>query len=137
MSAVRQVWWAGLGAFSALAAGARQAADQVGRWAEKGRPLAEQRRAAAAGHIHHWNARIAQVVDDAGTLLRETAEYEGRRLVKRFGIATTEDLNLLAAHLEALDRKLDAHPALRRLAAQPTQPTQPAELAAPAAPGAP
>jgi hypothetical protein len=108
----RQLWLAGLGALGTLGATAslprvasrgRQLRQLMGRLAEKGQPVAERQRT----RIDSLNAHASRAVQGAATLLRETAKYEGRRLLERFNLATTEDLRLLAARLEALDKKLD------------------------------
>jgi hypothetical protein len=109
-----RLWLAGLGAAATAAAGAPRLAAQgrrlVDRLVEKGQPLAERQ---AAG-VSRIGARLGSLSDhagrtvrSAGTLLRETAEYETRRLLERLDLATVEDLRLLAAHLETLDKKLD------------------------------
>jgi hypothetical protein len=103
----RQLWLAGLGAAATavgsaprLAARGRQLVDRL---AEKGQPLAK-RQATRVGSLADHAGRTVQ---GARTLLRETAEYETRQLLERFGLATVEDLRLLALHLETLDKKLD------------------------------
>jgi len=115
-----QLWLAGLGAAATAAATvaatprlAAQGRQLVDRLVEKGQPLAE-RDIARVGRIARIGARLeslsghaGRTVRSAGTLLRETAEYETRRLLERLDLATVDDLRLLAAHLETLDKKLD------------------------------
>jgi len=113
-AAGHQLWLAGLGAAAAAADGAPRLAAQgrqlVDRLVEKGQPLAERQ----AARVTRLGARLGSLSDHAGrtvrgagTLLRETAEYETRRLLERLDLATVEDLRLLAGHLETLDKKLD------------------------------
>ncbi len=107
----RQLWLAGLGAAAAGVAGAPRLAargrELVASLTEKGRPLAHRQAARIDARIESLAGRAERTARSAGTLLRETAEYETRRLLERFDLATVEDLRLLAAHLEALDKRLD------------------------------
>ena len=135
----RQLWLASLGAAGVVADAAPQLAGRcrrmVDRLVEKGQPLAERGRERRRDRGRRWAARLDELGDHAGrtvqgaaTLARETAEYESRRLLERLDLATAEDLALLAARLEALDRKLDDYG--RRLAAtaataRPTGPAAP------------
>ena len=103
----RQVWLAGLGAAATaagsvprLAAHGRRLVEQL---AERGQPLAARQ----AGRIEALAGRAGRTAQGARTLLRETAEYETHRLLARLDLATVEDLRLLAAHLDTLDKKLD------------------------------
>jgi hypothetical protein len=103
----RQLWLAGLGAAATAFDGAPRLAAQgrklVARLAEKGQPRARRQGA----RIESLTDHAGRTVQGARTLLRETAEYETRQLLERFGMATVEDLRLLAIHLETLDKKLD------------------------------
>lgn len=109
-----QLWLAGLGAAATAVAGAPRLAAHGRRLAERlverGQPLAERQaeRATRIGaRLGSLSDRAGRTVRGVGTLLRETAEYETRRLLERLDLATVEDLRLLAAHLETLDKKLD------------------------------
>jgi len=118
-----QLWLAGLGAAATAAATAAaaprlaaQGRQLVERLAEKGQPGAERaarvtrigaRVTRIGARLEALSDRAGRTVRGAGTLLRETAEYETRRLLERLDLATVEDLRLLAAHLETLDKKLD------------------------------
>ncbi len=110
----RQLWLVSLGAAATAAAGAPRLATQgrqlVDRLVEKGQPL-EERYAAPFNRVRarfgSLSDRAGRTVESARTLLRDTAEYETRRLLERLDLATVEDLRLLAAHLETLDKKLD------------------------------
>jgi polyhydroxyalkanoate synthesis regulator phasin len=103
----RQLWLAGLGAAATAAGSAPRLAAHgrqlVERLVEKGQPLARRQTARAESLA----GQAGRTTRGARTLLRETAEYETRRLLERFGLATVEDLRVLAAHLETLDKKLD------------------------------
>jgi Poly(hydroxyalcanoate) granule associated protein (phasin) len=109
-----QLWLAGLGAAALAADGAPRLAARgrrlVDRLAEKGQPLAERQAARVTrlgDRLESLSGRAGRTVRGAGTLLRETAEYETRRLLERLDLATVEDLRQLAAHLETLDKKLE------------------------------
>ena len=112
-----QLWLAGLGAAATAADGAPRLAARgrrlVDRLVEKGQPLAERAERDIArvtrlrARLGSLSGQAGRTVRGAGTLLRETAEYETRRLLERLGLATVEDLRLLAAHLETLDKKLE------------------------------
>jgi hypothetical protein len=109
-----RLWLAGLGAAATAAAGAPRLAAQgrqlVDRLVEKGQPLAERQAAGVSrigARLGSLSDQAGRTVRSAGTLLRETAQYETRRLLERLDLATVEDLRLLAAHLETLDKKLD------------------------------
>src|ERR1700674_1032616 len=122
----RQLWLAGLGAAASAAAGVPRLATEgrlvVDRLVEKGQPL-EERYAAPFNRVRarfgSLSDRAARTVESARTLLRDTAEYETRRLLKRLDLAHAEDLRLLAAHLETLDKKLGDY---RRRMTQTGQP---------------
>jgi hypothetical protein len=110
----RQLWLASLGAAASAAAGAPRLAVR-GRWlvdrlVERGRPLAERQAARITARLERLESlgdHAGRTVQGAAILARETAEYETRRLLRRFELATAEDLRLLALRLEALDKKLD------------------------------
>jgi Poly(hydroxyalcanoate) granule associated protein (phasin) len=114
-----QLWLAGLGAAATAAATAAaaprlaaQGRQLVQRLAEKAERAERAERHVArvtriGARIESLTGRAGRTVRGAGTLLRETAEYETRRLLERLDLATVEDLRLLAAHLETLDKKLD------------------------------
>lgn len=113
-TAGRQIWLAGLGALD-VAAGLPRFGERgrrtLERLAAKGEPIAARHRARLRG----WSDRAGRTVEGAATLARDTASYEGRRLLERFDLATAEDLRQLAARLEALDRKLDDYAARQGL----------------------
>lgn len=122
----RQLWLAGLGA-AAVAAGAAPRLAARGRrlaerLAEKGQPLAERQ----AARLESLGEQASRVVAGARKLARETAEFETRRLLERFELATVEDLRRLGERLEALDRKLDDYGRrlARSAAATTTAPTE-------------
>lgn len=106
----RQLWLAGLGAVASLPRLAerprRRLRSLVDRLAEKGRPIAERRAERRKARFDALQGRASRAVEGAATLLRDTAAYESRRLL-RFDMATTDDLRRLAASLDALDRRLD------------------------------
>ncbi|HYL04983.1 MAG TPA: hypothetical protein VE075_03025, partial [Thermoanaerobaculia bacterium] len=103
-SAGRRLWLAGLGAAAVAAGGAPRLAargrELVDRLVRKGQPLAKRQ----AARLESLADRAGRTVQGARTLLRETAEYETRRLLERLDLATVDDLRLLAAHLETLDK---------------------------------
>ena len=109
-----QLWLAGLGAAAAAADGAPRLAARgrrlLDRLVEKGQPLAERQAARVTrlgARLESLSGQAGRTVRGGGTLLRETAEYETRRLLERLDLATVEDLRQLAAHLETLDKKLE------------------------------
>jgi Poly(hydroxyalcanoate) granule associated protein (phasin) len=117
----RQLWLASLGAAASAAdaaAGAPRVAERgrrlVNRLVERGRPLAERQAKRARARLGSLTDRAGRTVQSAADLARETAEYETRRLLHRFELATADDLRLLTLRLEALDQKLDDY--RRRLA---------------------
>jgi Poly(hydroxyalcanoate) granule associated protein (phasin) len=117
-AAGRQVWLAGLGVLdlaSGLPRWAAQGWRTVERLAARGEPVAVRQRA----RIDRLGERASRTAASARTLLRDTAAYEGRRLLKRFDLATDEDMHQLAVRLEALDRKLDNYAARQGLTGRP------------------
>ncbi|HEV3458021.1 MAG TPA: hypothetical protein VHG32_15760 [Thermoanaerobaculia bacterium] len=121
----RQLWLASLGAAAAAGGSAPRLAAHgrrlrhlrhlIDRLVEKGRPLAARQ----AARIESLADHAGRTVEGARTLLRETAEYETRRLLERFDLATVEDLRLLAVHLETLDKRLDDYGRRLSQTAQP------------------
>src|SRR5258708_3048931 len=79
------------------------------RLVEKGRPIAERHQA----RLRSLNERADRGVEGAATLLRDTAAYESRQLLRRFDMATTDDLPRLAASPDPLERQLEEDRHLR------------------------
>jgi hypothetical protein len=109
--AARQLWLAGLGAVASLPRLAerprRRLRSLVDRMVEKGRPIAARRAERRKARFDTLQDHAGRAVEGAAALLRDTAAYEGRRLLTRFDMATADDLRRLAASLDALDRRLD------------------------------
>jgi polyhydroxyalkanoate synthesis regulator phasin len=133
LSAGRTLWLAGLGAvmeieegsrkvlrrfeaegrktFDRLQADSRKTFDEL---VERGRPLAERQKQTVqetgdrvGGAVRDAAEKAGETVREAGKLLGDTAEYEVKGLLRKMGLMTYDDVQALAARLEALSRKLD------------------------------
>ncbi len=108
-NAGRSLWLAGLGAIAE--------ADEVGkklfdRLVERGRPLDERQRKAAEAFTDRANGAMRE----AGKLVQDTVEYEGRQVLRKMGVLTREDLRTLSARLDILARQIDEYAAARAVA---------------------
>lgn len=81
------------------------------RLVERGRPLEERQRRAAEALANRANGAI----HEAGKLFQDTVEYEARQVLKKVGVLTRDDLKVLSARLDVLDRQIDEYAAAREV----------------------
>lgn len=104
LSTGRNLWLAGLGAvFEVKREIEREGRGMFDRLVERGRPLAASQKQA----VSDLGDKAAGSVRELGKLVGDTVEYEMKGLLRRMGMMTYEDVQALAARLEALSRKLD------------------------------
>jgi poly(hydroxyalkanoate) granule-associated protein len=99
-SAGRNLWLAGLGVVAEVEEGGR---DLFGQLVERGRPFEERQRKA----LEQVGDRTGEAVREATQLVQDTVEFETKGMLKKLGLLTREDVQILTARLETLSRKLD------------------------------
>jgi poly(hydroxyalkanoate) granule-associated protein len=108
LSAGRNLLLAGIGAVAEVDNASLRLFDRL---VERGRPLEERQRRAARALANRANGAI----HEAGKLLQDTVEYEARQVLKKVGILTRDDLKVLSARLDVLDRQIDEYAAARNI----------------------
>jgi polyhydroxyalkanoate synthesis regulator phasin len=73
------------------------------RLVERGRPVGERQRKA----LEEIEERTGSTVREMKKLLEDTVQYESKSLLKRLGLATRDDVSLLAARIDTLTVKGD------------------------------
>ncbi|HBL26706.1 MAG TPA: hypothetical protein DD490_07715 [Acidobacteria bacterium] len=125
----RALWLAGLGAVAEVEEESRVVLDQwIDRMAEKGRSVDERQRKA----LDELGERTGSTVREMKKLFEDTVEYESKTLLKRLGLMTREDVQVLATRIDTLAAKVDELVARHELPA-----AEVFEAAPPAAPKAP
>jgi poly(hydroxyalkanoate) granule-associated protein len=99
-SAGRSLWLASLGVVAEVEEGGR---DLFGQLVERGRPFEERQRKA----LEQVGDRTGEAVREATQLVQDTVEFETKGVLKKLGLLTREDVQILTARLETLSRKLD------------------------------
>ncbi|HEX7181312.1 MAG TPA: phasin family protein [Thermoanaerobaculia bacterium] len=109
LDAGRNLWWAGLGAVAGVEDGSRSWFD---RMVERGRPIEKRQRQT----IDELSGRTATTVREMSQLFQDTVDYETRKVLKRLGVMTREDVTVLAARIDTLAKRIDELAALRETA---------------------
>ena len=123
-SAGRNLWLAGLGAVAEVEEGGR---DLFSHLVERGRPFEEKQLQA----LEKAGDKTQETVRELSTLVQDTVEFETKGVLRKLGLLTRDDVQILSARLDNLSKKLD------ELAAPAPLILTPEELAAPAASAAP
>jgi len=110
LAAGRSLLLAGVGAVAEVGEEGREIFDRL---VERGRPLEERRKRAAAAVA----GRARRAAREAGKLLQDTVTYESRGMLKRLNVMTREDVKILSARLETLSKKIDEYAARREAVA--------------------
>jgi hypothetical protein len=79
---------------------------------ERGRPVEARQRQALA----ELGQRTGSTVREMKKLFEDTVEYESKSLLKRLGMMTRDDVELLAARIDTLAVKVDELVASHRIA---------------------
>lgn len=109
VNAGRNLWLASLGAIVEADEAGKKLFDRL---VERGRPLDERQRKAAEAFTDRANGAMRE----AGKLMQDTVEYEGRQVLRKMGVLTHEDVRTLSARLDILSRQIDEYAATRLVA---------------------
>lgn len=99
----RNLWLAGLGAVAEVEEGGREWQQVFDRLVERGRPVDERQRKA----LEDVEQRTGATVREMKKLFEDTVQYESKSLLKRLGLMTRDDVNVLAARIDSLAAKVD------------------------------
>ena len=99
----RTLWLAGLGAVAEAEEGSRDWQQVFDRLVERGRPVDERQRKA----FEEIGERTGTTVREMKKLFEDTVHYESKSLLKRLGLMTRDDVNVLAARIDSLGAKVD------------------------------
>lgn len=99
----RSLWLAGLGAVAGIEEGRRDWHQVFDRLVERGRPVDERQRKA----LEEVEERTGSTVREMKKLFEDTVQYESKNLLKRFGLMTRDDVNVLSARIDTLATKVD------------------------------
>lgn len=99
----RNLWLAGLGAVAGIEEGGRDWHQVFDRLVERGRPVDERQRKV----IGEVEGRTGSTVREMKKLFEDTVQYESKSLLKRLGLMTRDDVNVLAARIDTLATKVD------------------------------
>jgi poly(hydroxyalkanoate) granule-associated protein len=108
LNAGRNLLLAGIGAVAEVDNASLRLFDRL---VERGRPLEERQRRAAEALANRANGAI----HEAGKLFQDTVDYEARQVLKKVGVLTRDDLKVLSARLDVLDRQIDEYAAARNI----------------------
>jgi len=110
----RNLWLAGLGAVAEVEEGSRDWHQLFDRLVERGRPVDERQRKA----FEEVGERTGTTVREMKKLFEDTVQYESKSLLKRLGLMTRDDVNVLAARIDSLAAQVDELVASYAIASQ-------------------
>jgi poly(hydroxyalkanoate) granule-associated protein len=99
----RYLWLAGLGAVAEVGEGSERLDHWLDRMAERGRPIEERQRKT----LDEIEERTGTTVREMKKLFDDTVQYESKNVLKRLGLMTRDDVQVLAARIDTLARKVD------------------------------
>jgi len=99
----RNLWLAGLGVVAEVEEGSEKLDHWLDRLAERGRPVEERQRKA----FEEIEERTGTTVREMKKLFDDTVQYESKNVLKRLGLMTRDDVQVLAARIDTLARKVD------------------------------
>lgn len=118
----RALWLAGLGVVGEVEKGGERLDRWFDRLVERGRPVDERQRKA----FEEAGERTGVTVREMKKLFEDTVQYESKSVLKRLGLMTRDDVNVLAGRIDALAAKVDELVASHAIAAIETaEPTAP------------
>jgi poly(hydroxyalkanoate) granule-associated protein len=103
LDAGRNLWLAGLGVVAEVEEGSGRLDHWFDRLVERGRPVDERQRK-AFGEIEE---RTGTTVREMKKLVEDTVQYESKTLLKRLGLMTRDDVQVLAARIDTLATKVE------------------------------
>lgn len=109
VNAGRNLWLASLGAIAEADEAGQKLFDRL---VERGRPLDERQRKT----VEAFTDRANGAMREAGKLVQDTVEYEGRQVLRKMGVMTHEDLRTLSARLDILSKQIDEYAAAKAVA---------------------
>jgi polyhydroxyalkanoate synthesis regulator phasin len=111
LNAGRTLWLASLGAIIEADNASQKLVDRL---VERGRPLDERQRKT----VEAFTDRANGAMREAGKLVQDTIEYEGKQVLRKIGVLTRDDLRTLGARLDILSKQIDEY-AAAKAAAEP------------------
>lgn len=109
LNAGRNLWLASLGAIVEADNASQKLFDRL---VERGRPLDERQRKTVEAFADRANGAMRE----AGKLVQDTVEYEGKQVLKKMGVLTRDDLRTLSARLDILSKQIDEYAAAKAVA---------------------
>jgi poly(hydroxyalkanoate) granule-associated protein len=109
VNAGRNLWLASLGALAEADEAGQKLFDRL---VERGRPLDERQRKT----VEAFTDRANGAMREAGKLVQDTVEYEGKQVLKKMGVMTRDDLRTLSARLDILSKQIDEYAAAKAVA---------------------
>ena len=109
VNAGRNLWLASLGAIAEVDEASQKLFDRL---VERGRPLDERQRKTVEAVTDRANGALRE----AGKLLQDTVEYEGKQVLRKIGVLTRDDLRTLSARLDILSKQIDEYAASKAIA---------------------
>jgi poly(hydroxyalkanoate) granule-associated protein len=103
LDAGRNLWLAGLGVVAEVGEGSGRLDHWLDRLVERGRPIEERQRKA----FEVIEERTGTTVREMKKLFDDTVQYESKTLLKRLGLMTRDDVQVLAARIDTLAAKVD------------------------------
>lgn len=99
----RHLWLAGLGVVAEVGQGGERLDHWFDHLVERGRPVGERQRKT----FEEIEERTGTTVREMKKLFEDTVQYESKSLLKRLGLMTRDDVNVLAARIDTLAAKVD------------------------------
>jgi poly(hydroxyalkanoate) granule-associated protein len=99
----RNLWLAGLGAVAEVEEGSKEWHQVFDRLVERGRPVDERQRKT----LDEIGERTGSTVREMKKLFEDTVQYESKSLLKKLGLMTRDDVQVLAARIDSLAAKVD------------------------------
>jgi poly(hydroxyalkanoate) granule-associated protein len=112
LDAGRNLWLAGLGVVAEVEEGSGRLDHWFDRLVERGRPVDERQRKA----FENIEERTGTTVREMKKLFEDTVQYESKSMLKRLGLMTRDDVQVLAARIDTLALKIDELVASREIA---------------------
>jgi polyhydroxyalkanoate synthesis regulator phasin len=109
LNAGRTLWLASLGAIVEADEASQKLVDRL---VERGRPLDERQRKTVEAFADRANGAMRE----AGKLVQDTVEYEGKQVLRKIGVLTRDDLRTLGARLDILSKQIDEYAAAKAVA---------------------
>ena len=109
VNAGRNLWLASLGAIVEADEASQKLFDRL---VERGRPLDERQRKTVDAFTDRANGALRE----AGKLVQDTVEYEGRQVLRKMGVITRDDLRTLSVRLDILSKQIDEYAAAKAVA---------------------